>query len=134
MIKRASDDVSSRPNRCGRLSTGRRVDGGRSILATHGRSSRAIRANRQVAVLLIQERMKTLVIGRRQPKYTEQCAIASTRVLEASMNQRREIISRQFMRLEGLMYDRPEVLASEQPVPESIGSARAALETARCRH
>ena len=82
-------------------STGRRVGGGWSILAAHRRASGAIRTHRQVAVLLIQERMKTLVISWRQPEHAKQCAIASACVLETAMNQRRKIISRQLVCLNG---------------------------------
>ena len=69
--------------------------------------ARAVRygPDRQVAVLLIQERMETLVIGWRQPKHAKQCAIASACVLETAMNQRRKIISRQLVGLERLVDD-----------------------------
>src|SRR5262245_43306694 len=104
-------------------------------MATHCRARRAIRPNRQVAVLLIQERVKAFVVGWRQAEHGEQCAIASARVLETSMDQRREIVSRQLVRLERLMHHRPEVLASDQPLPQSVGGPGTAVEAARdgCR-
>ena len=65
--------------------------------------------------------MKALVISGGQAKNAEQRTIASARMLETPMDQRSEIISRQFVSLEGLMHNSPEILSSNQPIPESVG-------------
>ena len=78
--------------------------------------------------------MEALVVGRRQPENPKQRAIASPRVFETTMNERREIIAGQFVSLEGLVHDDPEVLASDQSIPKSIGCAGTALESSRRRH
>jgi hypothetical protein len=54
-------------------------------------------------------------------------------VFEAAMDQCCEIISRQLVRLEGLMHHRPEALSGDQALPEPIRSARTTLGTTRVR-
>ena len=112
-------------------SAGWSIDRSRSILAPHRRSGRAIRPDGQIAVLLIQERMEALVVGRWQAEHAEQRTIAPTSVFETAMDQRRKIISRQLVRLERLVHDRPEVFAGDQPIPQSIGGAGPAFQPAR---
>ncbi len=77
--------------------------------------------------------MEAFVIGRRQTEHAEQCSIAPSRVLEAAMDQCREIVTREFVRFERLMYDGPETLARDQTFPETIRRARAALGPSRAR-
>ena len=113
---------------------GWRVDRSRPILTPHGCAGGSVWTDRQIAVLLIQERVEALVVSWGQSKHAEQCAIASSRVLEATMNQRCQIIARQLVRLERLMNDGPEVLTCNQPIPQSIGSARTPFEASCRRH
>ena len=71
--------------------------------------------------------MEALVVSRRQTEDTEQRTVAASRVLEATMNQRGEIIARQLVRLERLMHNGPETFPGNQTLPETIRGARAAL-------
>ena len=92
---------------------------GADIAASHRPANLAISADRQVAVVLIQKRVKPLVLRRRQVKHRQEIAIAAARFSESRIDQVDEILPPEFVRLEGLIDDRPEIIPrrklSQQP-------------------
>src|SRR5215208_4621616 len=86
------------------------------------RAARTIRGHREVAALLIQERVKTLVVALRQIKQREQRPIAAARFGQAAVDERRQISARELTGLERLTDDGPEILARLHSSPQRVRS------------
>ena len=67
-----------------------RLPGGRSVFSGDRHAlARAIAAKRQVAVLLVEERLGALVVVGGQIEHGEERPIVAARVVQAAVNQRR---------------------------------------------
>ena len=73
--------------------------------------------------MLEEERLKPLVVLRRQVEHREERAIVAARLVKAAVHQHPQIGARDVVRLEHLG-DRPEIVAVLQPLPENLGHRR----------
>ena len=69
--------------------------------------------------MLVQKRVKALVLRRRQIEHGEEFAIAARRLPQARVDQVDEILSCQLAGLEWLIHNCPEVLAGRKAVEEA---------------
>src|SRR5688572_16694609 len=79
----------------------------------------AVRGHRQIAALLVQERVEPPVVRRRQIEHAKQGAIAAVGLAQAEIDQIGEVGPRELPRLESLINALPKVFSRAHPLPET---------------